>query len=68
MSYNIFNKQSVNTLKQPMFFGTPVNIARFDKQKFDIFEKLTEKQLSFFWKPEEIDISKDRFDFCQNAP
>lgn len=63
MTYSIFNKKSVNTLKQPMFFGTPVNIARFDRQKFDIFDKLTEKQLSFFWRPEEIDISKDRFDF-----
>jgi hypothetical protein len=37
--------------------------ARFDKQKFEIFEKLTEKQLSFFWRPEEIDVTKDKIDF-----
>ncbi len=65
MSYNIFNKESINTLIQPMFFGESVNIARFDKQKFNIFENLTEKQLSFFWRPEEIDISKDRIDFSK---
>jgi len=32
-----------------MFFGQSVNIARFDQQKFYIFEKLIEKQLSFFF-------------------
>ena len=65
MPYKTFNESNIDILKQPMFFGSPVNVARFDKQKFDIFEKLTEKQLSFFWRPEEIDISKDRFDFAK---
>ncbi len=68
MAYSIFNKTSVNTLEQPMFFGHSVNVARFDKQKFEIFEKLTEKQLSFFWRPEEVDISKDRLDFANLLP
>ncbi|HCX13135.1 MAG TPA: ribonucleotide-diphosphate reductase subunit beta, partial [Gammaproteobacteria bacterium] len=52
MSYSIFNKVISDTLTQPMFFGDTVNVARFDKQKFEVFEKLTEKQLSFFWRPE----------------
>jgi ribonucleoside-diphosphate reductase beta chain len=51
-----------------MFFGDTVNIARFDKQKFEMFEKLTEKQLSFFWRPEEIDVSKDKIDFSKLLP
>lgn len=68
MSYSIFNKKISDTLVQPMFFGDSVNIARFDKQKFEIFEKLTEKQLSFFWRPEEIDVSKDRIDFAKLLP
>ncbi|MFP1454211.1 hypothetical protein ACLB1O_04800 [Escherichia coli] len=38
--------------------------ARYDQQKYDIFEKLIEKQLSFFWRPEEVDVSRDRID-CQ---
>ncbi len=68
MSYSIFNKKISDTLVQPMFFGDSVNVARFDKQKFEIFEKLTEKQLSFFWRPEEIDVSKDRMDFTKLLP
>ena len=51
-----------------MFFGNSVNVARFDKQKFEIFEKLTEKQLSFFWRPEEIDVTKDKIDFNKLLP
>ncbi len=46
-----------------MFFGQPVNVARYDQQKYDIFEKLIEKQLSFFWRPEEVDVSRDRIDY-----
>ena len=41
-----------------MFFGQPVNVARYDQQKYDIFEKLIEKQLSFFWRPEEVDVPR----------
>lgn len=48
-----------------MFFGQPVNIVRYDQQKYYFFEKLIEKQLSFFWRPEEIDVSKDRLDFLK---
>ncbi len=46
-----------------MFFGQPVNVARYDQQKYPIFEKLIEKQLSFFWRPEEVDVSRDRIDY-----
>ncbi|SFV76984.1 Ribonucleotide reductase of class Ia (aerobic), beta subunit [hydrothermal vent metagenome] len=68
MSYSIFSKTVSNTLTQPMFFGDSVNVARFDKQKFEMFERLTEKQLSFFWRPEEIDVSKDKMDFNKLLP
>ena len=65
MSYSIFNQKVNDTLTEPMFFGGSVNVARFDQQKFEMFEKLTEKQLSFFWRPEEIDVSKDKIDFAK---
>lgn len=65
MSYTTFSHKVTDSLTQPMFFGETVNVSRFDKQKFDIFEKLTEKQLSFFWRPEEIDVSKDKIDFAK---
>ncbi|WP_298971999.1 class Ia ribonucleoside-diphosphate reductase subunit beta [uncultured Psychrobacter sp.] len=63
MTYSIFNQTPNNALTEPMFFGQPVNVARYDQQKHPIFEQLIEKQLSFFWRPEEVDVSKDRIDF-----
>jgi ribonucleoside-diphosphate reductase beta chain len=61
--YQSFNPKKVNALIQPMFFGEGVNIARYDQQKHSVFEKLIEKQISFFWRPEEVDVSRDRTDF-----
>lgn len=63
MKYTTFNPKRTNPLLEPMFFGNPVNVARYDQQKHPIFEKLIEKQISFFWRPEEVDVSKDRVDF-----
>ncbi|MFJ5444984.1 class Ia ribonucleoside-diphosphate reductase subunit beta [Methylobacillus methanolivorans] len=63
MAYSIFSKVDNEQLKEPMFFGQPVNVARYDQQKYPVFEKLIEKQLSFFWRPEEVDVSQDRIDY-----
>lgn len=63
MKYSSFTKISNDATKEPMFFGQPVNVARYDQQKYTIFEKLIEKQLSFFWRPEEVDVSADKIDF-----
>lgn len=66
-NYSTFVQKKNDPLKEPMFLGQPVNVARYDQQKFEIFEKLIEKQLSFFWRPEEVDVSQDRLDY-QNLP
>ena len=58
MHYSTFNRNKNDIMKEPMFFGQNVNVSRFDKQKYAIFEKLTERQLSFFWRPEEIDATQ----------
>ncbi|MAE33686.1 MAG: ribonucleotide-diphosphate reductase subunit beta [Oceanospirillaceae bacterium] len=63
MAYTTFNRNEFDTFEQPMFFGEPVNVARYDQQKHKIFENLIEKQLSFFWRPEEVDLTNDRKDF-----
>ncbi|WP_341503757.1 class Ia ribonucleoside-diphosphate reductase subunit beta [Gallaecimonas sp. GXIMD4217] len=63
MRYTTFSRINNDALAEPMFFGQPVNVARYDQQKYEVFEKLIEKQLSFFWRPEEVDVSKDRVDF-----
>lgn len=67
MDYSTFSKQPNDARLEPMFLGQPVNVARYDQRKYEVFEKLTEKQLSFFWRPEEIDVSRDRIDFM-NLP
>lgn len=63
MSFSTFNTVKNDPLHEPMFLGHTVNVSRYDQQKHPIFEKLIEKQLSFFWRPEEVDISKDRADW-----
>ncbi|HHW7545967.1 TPA: class Ia ribonucleoside-diphosphate reductase subunit beta [Mannheimia haemolytica] len=65
MAYTMFSQHKNDQLKEPMFFGQNVNVARYDQQKYEIFEKLIEKQLSFFWRPEEVDVSQDRIDYAQ---
>ncbi|WP_339057699.1 class Ia ribonucleoside-diphosphate reductase subunit beta [Candidatus Regiella endosymbiont of Tuberolachnus salignus] len=68
MAYSTFSQNKNDQLKEPMFFGQSVNVARFDQQKYAIFEKLIEQQLSFFWRPEEIDVSQDRTDYQKLPP
>ena len=59
------NKNKTNYLKQPMFFGEDLNTQRYDEFKYPIFDNLTQKQLGFFWRPEEVSLQKDRNDFQQ---
>ncbi len=63
MTYTTFNQIPNNALLEPMFLGNSVNVSRYDQQRYIAFEKLIEKQLSFFWRPEEVDVSKDRADW-----
>lgn len=66
--YSVFSTTPNNQLLEPMFLGANVNVSRYDQQKYSIFEELIDTQLSFFWRPEEIDISKDRIDFKSLTP
>ena len=59
----IFNRKKVNTLKQPMFFGEQLSIQRYDDFKYPVFDKLTQTQLGYFWRPEEVSLQKDRNDY-----
>ena len=59
----VFNTAKVDRQKQQMFFGAPQGIQRYDKFKYPVFSKLTEQQLGFFWRPEEVSLQKDRADF-----
>ena len=59
----VFNTEKVDTKKQPMFFGQPLGIQRYDSYKYPIFEKLTEQQIGYFWVPKEVSLQKDRGDY-----
>ena len=65
MNYSTFIRSNHSALQEPMFFGRNVNISRYDQHRYEYFDKLTQKQLSFFWRPEEIDISQDRKQFLE---
>lgn len=67
-SITVFNSETVDTTKQPMFFGKPLGIQRYDTYKYPIFEKLTTQQLGYFWRPEEVSLQKDRADYQTLRP
>ena len=64
----VFNTEEVNTKKQPMFFGAPLGVQRYDSYKYPVFEKLTTQQLGYFWRPEEVSLQKDRGDYQTLRP
>ena len=59
----VFNTDVVDTTKQKMFFGPPLGVQRYDKFKYPVFDKLTQQQLGYFWRPEEVSLQKDRADY-----
>jgi len=48
---------------QLAFLDEGLGMQRYDVMKYKQFDKLTEKQLGFFWQPQEVDVSKDSKDF-----
>ena len=64
----VFNTKEVNTKKQPMFFGKPLGVQRYDNFKYPVFDKLTTQQLGYFWRPEEVSLQKDRGDYQTLRP
>ena len=59
----VFNTNIVESTKQKMFFGPPLGVQRYDKFKYPVFDKLTQQQLGYFWRPEEVSLQKDRADY-----
>ena len=64
----VFNTNAVEVKKQPMFFGQPLGVQRYDGSKYPVFEKLTQQQLGYFWRPEEVSLQKDRSDYQTLRP
>lgn len=61
--FNINNKQKHTDALMFLDPSGPVTIQRYETLKYRQFDKLTDKQLGFFWRPEEIDIMRDSKDF-----
>ena len=59
----VFNTDIVDSTKQKMFFGSPLGVQRYDKFKYPVFDRLTQTQLGYFWRPEEVSLQKDRADY-----
>ena len=64
----VFNKEEVETKKQPMFFGKPLGVQRYDAFKYPVFDRLTTQMLGYFWRPEEVSLQKDRSDYQSLRP
>ncbi len=64
----VFNSNAVQTNKQPMFFGAPLGVQRYDSYKYPVFDKLTTQMLGYFWRPEEVSLQKDRSDYQSLRP
>ena len=64
----VFNTEPHDTKKQPMFFGKPLGVQRYDEYKYPIFERLTKTQVGYFWRPEEVSLQKDFGDFKDLRP
>jgi len=64
----VFNTEVHDSKKQPMFFGKPLGVQRYDSYKYPVFDKLTTQQLGYFWRPEEVSLQKDRADYHTLRP
>ena len=61
--FNINNKKKHTEALAFLDPNGPVNVQRYETLKYRQFDKLTDKQLGFFWRPEEVDLLRDAKDF-----
>ncbi len=60
---SILNIKNVDYTKQPIFLGDNLGLQRYDKFKYPVLFDLYKKQMEMFWRPEEINLTKDRNDY-----
>ena len=59
----MLSKNKKSHIKRDLFLDGKMDIARYDQIRFPQFETFTQKQLGFFWRPEEVDTLRDAKDF-----
>ena len=47
-SMTVFNSEEVDTKKQPMFFGKPLGIQRYDSYKYPVFRQINNTTIGLF--------------------
>lgn len=62
---SVFKIRNIPHGSAKLFFDGNVDIQRYETSKYPIFAKLLDQQQSFFWRPTEINLSKDAIDFKQ---
>lgn len=68
MKKSVFKINTKGHMEKDLFFDEGVDIARYDMVKYPPLQKLYEKMLSFYWTPDEIDVTKDKLDFNKLTP
>tara|TARA_Y100000385_G_scaffold47191_2_gene43823 strand:- start:649 stop:1725 length:1077 start_codon:yes stop_codon:yes gene_type:complete len=63
MKKSVFEINTKGHMDKDLFFDEGVDVARYDIVKYPQLQKLYEKMLSFYWTPDEIDVTKDKIDF-----
>jgi len=61
----VLSLQPSNPRKQLMFLGEPIGLQRFDHPRYPIFNELTDRQQSYFWRHKDISLTKDRGDHAR---
>jgi len=64
----VFDDTATDCSGQPMFLGAPLGLHRYDRPQRPEFLELFKKQMNFFWRPERMDLTKDRPDFERLNP
>lgn len=68
MNRTLINKNVKDNLDNPIFFGEPMGMQRFDKPKYKQIKEFYDTQFSWIWRPEEISLGQDKKDFADLAP
>ena len=66
MSRSVINfSKEKSHIDSPMFLDPngSMGIQRYETLKYEKIDKLTDKQMGFFWRPEEVELNKDVKDF-----
>src|SRR6056300_1771953 len=65
---SVLNTNKFDHTEKKAFFDGELGMQRYDTLKYRQFDKLTDKQLGFFWRPEEVDVLRDAKDFKDLTP